>query len=119
VLVVADLVLAAASSPVLVFIGVALWGIHMGLTQGLFAKLVADYAPAELRGTAFGIFNLVTGGALLSASVIAGTLWTTLGPPVTFWAGAAFAGLAVLGLLVCRWKPQGEHEKHEHGNGIA
>jgi len=98
-LVAADSVLAAAASPVAVFIGAALWGLHMGLTQGLFAKLAADTAPAELRGTAFGIFNVAGGCALLLASVIAGALWSTFGAPATFLAGAAFAILALLGLL--------------------
>jgi MFS family permease len=105
ILVAADIVLAAAASPVAVFIGAALWGLHMGLTQGLFAKLVADTAPAELRGTAFGIFNVAGGCALLLASVIAGTLWSTFGAPATFLAGAAFAILALLGLLAYGKKP--------------
>jgi len=104
-LVAADLVLAAAASPLLAFIGAALWGMHMGLTQGLFTKLVADTAPAKFRGTAFGIFNLVSGGALLLASVVAGMLWSTFGAPVTFLAGAAFAMVAVCGLLAFRRKP--------------
>ena len=98
-LVAADLALAAAASPLMAFIGAALWGLHMGLTQGVFAKLVADTAPDELRGTAFGIFNLVGGAALLSASVIAGALWTALGASATFLAGAALALLALFGLL--------------------
>lgn len=98
-LVLADLMLAAATSPLHVLMGAALWGLHMGLTQGLLAKLVADTAPAGLRGTAFGIFNLVSGGALLLASVIAGVLWSVIGAPATFLAGAAFAALAALGLL--------------------
>ena len=102
VLVVADSVLAVAASPLATFIGAALWGLHMGLTQGLFAKLVADTAPAALRGTAFGIFNLVTGIALLMASVIAGMLWSAFGAPATFIAGAAFAALALLGLTLYR-----------------
>jgi len=68
----------------------------------LLAKLVADTAPADLRGTAFGIFNLVSGGALLLASVIAGSLWTLFGPSATFIAGAAFAALAAIGLLLYR-----------------
>ena len=101
-LAVADLVLAATISPLLALTGAALWGIHMGLTQGLFAKLVADNAPSELRGTAFGIFNLVSGSALLLASVIAGALWAAFGAPATFLAGAAFAVLAVLGMLAYR-----------------
>ena len=102
----ADFVLAAAGSPLAAFIGAALWGLHMGLTQGLFAKLVADTAPAELRGTAFGIFNLVGGGALLIASVVAGVVWSAFGAPVTFLTGAAFATLVVLGLVAYRKKPQ-------------
>jgi MFS family permease len=101
-LAVAHLVLAATTSPLLALTGAVLWGIHMGLTQGLFAKLVADNAPSELRGTAFGIFNLVSGSALLLASVIAGALWAAFGATATFLAGAAFAALAVLGLLAYR-----------------
>ena len=70
----------------------------MGLTQGLFAKLVADTAPAALRGTAFGIFNLVTGIALLMASVIAGVLWSAWGASATFIAGAVFCGTRLVGV---------------------
>lgn len=95
-LVAADVVLAAAASPFIVFVGAALWGLHMGLTQGLLSKLVADASPAELRGTAFGAFNLVSGGAVLLASVVAGMLWSAFGPALTFVAGAAFATLAAL-----------------------
>ena len=98
-LIVADLVLAAASTPLLVLAGAALWGLHMALTQGLLAKLVANTAPPELRGTAFGIFNLVSGSALLLASVIAGALWSAFGPAATFLTGAAFAALAALGIV--------------------
>jgi MFS family permease len=101
-LIAADVVLAAAASPFVVFAGAALWGLHMGLTQGLLAKLVADTVPAELVGTGFGIFNLVSGGALLLASVIAGSLWSSLGPSATFLAGAVFAALAAIGLLAAR-----------------
>jgi MFS family permease len=72
----------------------------MAFTRGLFAKLVADTAPAQLRGTAFGIFDLASGVALLLASVIAGALWTIYGPAATFWTGAGFATLAGLGVLV-------------------
>lgn len=100
-LVVSDVLLAAANSPLPVFAGASFWGLHMAFTQGLLAKLVADTAPGELRGTAFGVFNLVSGAALLLASVIAGALWTALGPPATFLAGAAFAALAAAGLLFC------------------
>ncbi|MEW5979747.1 MAG: MFS transporter [Acidobacteriota bacterium] len=100
VLVVADIVLAAAASPWIVFLGAAFWGLHMAFTQGLLSKLVADTAPAELRGTGFGIFNLASGGALLLASVIAGSLWSVLGASATFIAGASFAALAAMGLLL-------------------
>jgi MFS family permease len=102
VLVVADIVLAVAPGMTVVCIGAALWGLHMGMTQGLFAALVADTAPPELRGTAFGVFNLVTGLALLVASVLAGALWDVAGPQATFLAGAAFAILTVIGLVPLR-----------------
>ena len=104
-LIAADLVLAGASSPLVVFAGAALWGLHMGLTQGLLSKLVADTAPTELVGTGFGIFNLVSGGALLLASVIAGSLWSSLGPAATFLAGAGLATVAALGLAAVRSRP--------------
>jgi MFS family permease len=99
ILVVADLVLATAAQPTHVFIGTACWGIHMGLTQGLFSKLVADTSGARLRGTAFGIFNVVSGGALLLASVIAGWLWSAVGASATFFAGGLFAAVAAIGLV--------------------
>lgn len=102
----ADVVLAAAASPLTALLGSGLWGLYMGLTQGLFAKLVADASPEELRGTAFGVFNLVSGAALLLASVVAGSLWSAFGAPATFLAGAAFAMLAMLGLLAYRKKPR-------------
>ncbi len=102
VLVVADISLAAAASPGMAFVGAALWGVHMALTQGLLSKLVADAAPYGLRGTAFGVFNLVSGLALLLASVIAGSIWSTLGASATFLAGASFAALAATGLLLHR-----------------
>jgi len=102
VLIIADVVLAVSASPAVAFVGAAFWGLHMALTQGLLSKLVADTAPAELRGTAFGIFNLVSGGALLMASVIAGGLWSEFGAPAPFLAGALFAALAAVGLLLYR-----------------
>jgi MFS family permease len=71
----------------------------MGATQGLLTAIVADISPEDLRGTAFGVFNLVTGLTLLAASVIAGGLWSTVGPAMTFYAGAAFSGVALAGLL--------------------
>lgn len=99
VLIVADLVLAGAGTPILVLVGAGCWGLHMALTQGLFAKLVADVATDRLRGTAFGIFHLLTGGALLLASVIAGALWSRFGPAATFHAGAAFAAVTMVGVM--------------------
>ena len=105
-LIASDLVLAAATSPLGAFIGTALWGLHMAFTQGLLAKLVADTAPADLRGTAFGVFNLVSGGALLLASVTAGALWSMVGPSATFLAGAAFAAVAAIGSLAYGMLPQ-------------
>ena len=101
-LIMADIVLALSGSIAGIAAGVVLWGLHMGLTQGLLATLVADTAPAELRGTAYGMFNLMTGLALLAASVIAGLLWDAIGPKGTFLAGAAFTAMAVLGLLALR-----------------
>jgi len=102
ILVVADIVLAIAASPGIALLGSAFWGLHMALTQGLLSKLVADTAPADLRGTAFGIFNLVSGGALLLASVIAGSLWNMFGASATFIAGASLAAFAAIGLLLYR-----------------
>lgn len=95
VLVVADGLMAQAAQGPLFWAGVALWGLHMGLTQGLLAAMVAGSAPAELRGTAFGLFNLASGLALLAASVVAGALWDAFGAARTFEAGAVFAGVAL------------------------
>jgi len=103
-LIVADAVLASANSPTQVLLGAALWGLHMALTQGLLSALVAETAPSELRGTAFGIFNLFSGAALLLASIIAGALWTAYGASATFLAGAVFAAVATIGLLGYRTK---------------
>jgi MFS family permease len=94
-LIVADLTLAVAPGVAVVTLGAALWGLHMGLTQGILASLVADTAPPDLRGTAFGMYNLVSGIATLAASVIAGVLWDALGAQVTFGAGAIFTALAL------------------------
>ncbi|WP_186396546.1 MFS transporter [Stappia sp. TSB10GB4] len=101
-LIAADLVLALAPGLLGIACGVVLWGLHMGFTQGLLATLIADAAPAELRGTAFGMFNLITGIALLAASVIAGALWDGVGPQGTFLAGAAFSVLTIIGLYPLR-----------------
>jgi MFS family permease len=102
VLIAADLVLAYDDHWVTVLLGVALWGIHMGITQGLLARMVADAAPADLRGTAYGFFNLMSGLAMLVASVLAGLLWDSFGASWTFYAGAGFCVIALAGLL---WRP--------------
>ncbi|MDR0457687.1 MAG: MFS transporter [Burkholderiaceae bacterium] len=94
-LIAADLVLAAGAHWLEVFAGVALWGLHRGMTDGLLSALVADTAPADLRGTAFGVFNFISGIAMLAASVLAGLLWERLGAPFTFYTGAAFCVLAL------------------------
>ncbi|MBI3210501.1 MAG: MFS transporter [Candidatus Solibacter usitatus] len=96
VLIAADLILAVSMRWFGVLAGVALWGLHMGLTQGLFAKLVADTAPPDLRGTAYGCFNVVCGVAMLVASMLAGLLWDRLGAEFTFYAGAGFGAAALV-----------------------
>lgn len=105
VLIVADVLLATAQHWGMVIAGVAVWGIHMGMTQGLLATMVADATPDDLRGTAFGVFHLASGLAMLAASVVAGLLWDQAGPAATFWAGAAFAVLCLAGLLAWRHAP--------------
>ena len=96
VLMAADLVLASSTHWSALLAGVALWGVHMGMTQGLLAAMVADTAPEALRGTAYGFFNLASGVAMLAASVLAGLLWDRLGAAYTFYAGAAFCVAALL-----------------------
>lgn len=98
----ADLALALLPSIAGVTLGVVLWGLHMGFTQGLLATLVADTSPPELRGTAYGFFNLLGGLAMLAASVIAGSLWDAGGARVTFLAGAGFTIIALIGLLAVK-----------------
>jgi MFS family permease len=102
VLIAADLVLASNDHWGVVVTGVALWGMHMGITQGLLATMVADAAPADLRGTAYGFFNLMSGLAMLAASGIAGLLWDRLGASFTFYAGVAFC---VVALAALAWQP--------------
>ena len=102
VLIAADLVLASSNHWGFILAGVALWGVHMGITQGLLATMVADAAPVDLRGTAFGFFSLVSGLAMLLASVLAGLFWDRLGASSTFYLGATFCVLALLGLA---WQP--------------
>ena len=98
VLILADLVLASSNHWAVVLGGVALWGLHMGMTQGLLATMVADTAPADLRGTAYGFFNLMSGLALLVASGLAGLVWDQFGAAYTFYAGAVFCVLALAAL---------------------
>jgi MFS family permease len=98
-LIAADLALALATEIGPVMGGVVLWGLHMGLTQGLLAAMVADVAPAELRGTAFGVFNMMTGIMLLAASLIAGLLWDQIGPSATFFASIGFTFIALTTLI--------------------
>ncbi len=105
VLIAADLVLASSTHWLALLGGVALWGVHMGMTQGLLATMVADTAPADLRGTAFGFFNLVSGIAMLVASVVAGLLWDSMGAESTFLAGAVFCVLALVALARFAWPP--------------
>ena len=100
VLIGGDLVLAAAPSWGVAFLGIALWGLHMGITQGLLATMVAASAPANLRGTAFGFFNLLSGVTLLIASALAGLLWDRLGSALTFYAGVAFCVLALTAIAL-------------------
>ncbi|HEF4775880.1 MFS transporter [Burkholderia multivorans] len=102
-LIVADLLLGAGTSTVSMFVGVAAWGLHMGLTQGILAAMVSETSPAELRGTAFGVFNLVSGVCMLLASSIAGVLWARFGASATFFVGAA---LVVVPLALCRAMPR-------------
>ncbi|MCK9606928.1 MAG: MFS transporter [Methylomonas sp.] len=104
VMIAADLVLAGSAHWAAILAGVCLWGIHMGMTQGLLAKMVADAAPTDLRGTAYGFFNLISGAAMLIASVLAGLLWDEFGSASTFYAGAAFCVLALLALLTLKIK---------------
>ncbi|MDD1626447.1 MAG: MFS transporter, partial [Methylococcaceae bacterium] len=102
VLIAADLVLAHSNHWSTLLAGVALWGIYMGMTQGLLAAMVADTAPADLRGTAYGFFNLMSGLAKLVASGLAGFIWDRFGAATTFYTGAAFCLLALAGLA---WQP--------------
>jgi len=92
----ADALLAYSNHGVWVWAGIALWGLHMAMTQGLLATMVADTAPVDLRGTAYGFFNLLSGIAMLIASGLAGWLWDQWGASFTFTAGTGFCALALL-----------------------
>lgn len=104
-LVAADLLLALLPGWTGLAMGVAAWGLHLGFSQGIFAAMIADSAPSELRGTAFGLFNLLTGVALLVASVVAGLLWDGVGFKATFLLGAACAGGTLIGVVLLRSGP--------------
>jgi MFS family permease len=108
VLIASDIVLAHGSSWPVVIIGVALWGLHMGLTQGLLATMVAKSAPPELKGTAFGFFNLVSGLAMLVASFVAGELWDRFGASATFYAGAGFCVATLFALSTGKTRRSGQ-----------
>src|SRR5262245_29200040 len=110
-LVIADLILAFSTAFPTILVGVVFWGLHMGLTQGMLATLVADIAPEDLRGTAFGVFNVATGVTMLAASVIAGGLWDAFGPKMTFLAGAAFTAVSLIGLVIAPARAQSPIEK--------
>jgi MFS family permease len=110
VLIAADIVLARATALSATAAGVALWGLHMGMTQGVLSAMVAGNSPPLLRGTAFGLFNLVSGIAMLIASVLAGFLWDRYGAPTTFYAGATFALAAFLLFALARTR-QRQHAK--------
>jgi predicted MFS family arabinose efflux permease len=105
VLMAADLVLARADGVAGFAAGIGLWGLHLGLTQGVLAALVADTAPSHLRGTAFGLFSLASGMALLAASVTAGLVWDQAGPAATFYLGSLFAAAALAGLVLLMRTP--------------
>lgn len=95
-LICADIALAINGHWSVLLLGVVFWGLHMGLTQGILAALVADVAPQDLRGTAFGFFNLASGIALFAASIIAGWLWDSVGASATFLMGAGFCSITLL-----------------------
>ncbi len=107
ILAAANGLLAIASNPVLLILGALLWGLHMGFTEGVFAAMVANSAPKDLRGSAFGLFNMLRGLVLLAASVTAGLLWDQVGPQATFGFGSLLAVLTVVALWLSRhyWQP--------------
>ena len=98
----ADLLLTFGSGLVAIFLAIGLWGLHLGLTQGVLSALVAHAAPAEVRGTAFGVFGLTVGASTLIASLIAGVLWEVVSPEATFLAGAGFAAIAMVAFVAVR-----------------
>lgn len=111
ILIAADVTLARMTSVLGLLVGIGLWGLHLGLTEGVFAALVADTAPAHLRGTAFGLFNLAGGTALLAASIVAGSVWELAGPAATFYTGAVFAAICLVALLLQRLRYSGRDRR--------
>ena len=103
-LIISDLLLATAGQVWLVLVGAGCWGLHMGLTQGLLSALVADSAAPQRRGTAFGVFGLISGVALLLASLLAGWLWQNFGAATTFFGGAGLAVFALGGFVMLQLK---------------
>ena len=101
-LIAADLLLAFGGGLAAIFLAIGLWGLHLGLTQGVLSALVAQAAPADVRGTAFGVFGLTVGVATLVASLVAGVLWEVVSPEATFLAGAGFAAAAMAAFLAAR-----------------
>lgn len=102
ILIAADLVIANSHHWSTLLFGLTLWGIHMGITQGLLAALVAATSPKDLLGTAYGFFNLMSGIALLVASALAGLVWDLYGSSATFYAGAVFCGLTLVSLTFAK-----------------
>jgi MFS family permease len=107
VLIAADVVLAISDHWAIVIVGVILWGLHMGMTQGLLAAMIADVSPADLRGTAYGFFNLACGVALLIASMLAGIVWEQFGAPFTFYVGAMCGACAITLVVYKESQPSG------------
>jgi len=116
VLIAADVVLATGNHWIVVVAGVSLWGLHLGVTQGLLAAMVAGAAPADLRGTAYGFFNLMSGLAMLAASLLAGVLWDRLGASYTFYAGAGFCAAALVVLALGRGRARLIGSDSTHGD---
>ncbi|HVT30230.1 MAG TPA: MFS transporter, partial [Lacipirellulaceae bacterium] len=116
-LIVADLILATTGSLYVVLLGAAVWGLHLGLTQGLLSALVADTATVELRGTAFGVFNFVSGVAAILASIVAGAVWELWSPAATFYVGAILSAIALGGLSWWWWRASQYRQKHADGEG--
>jgi MFS family permease len=116
VLIVAHIFLATGERVDILLVGVAVWGLHMGLTQGVFAAMVADTAPADLRGSAFGVFNALCGLFALVTSLLAGALWQWRGPAITFYTGACFSAIALAGLIWWRWRYAAEITRNAPNN---